>query len=320
MNAMQKIMAGVRDLGLPFTADVPTVGDGNCFFRAVQQQLKFEGDSPFKDHEELRLKLVDFVAHNVELRGVEEFCVARDLYIDTRLSEGETRNACWARLLTNMSRSGVWAEDVFVECTALFLKRKLQITSSEHNMQNPWTIFNGENGVGQTQLRPLTLGMLPNVHFQSLLPGEVANNPGAVICRKCGFITPHSILRHLSRRNDCMQFYDMTKLKAEAVEKIKRNRNDSRRQKRKNESFEKRNSISAAKKIRLDLHGDRLERFKASIKFGPIFACFVCERNMFMDSVKVIGANECKEMWESCCNELGHEIEKEFNENLVWHV
>ena len=38
-NASNRIMQKVLELGLPFTLDVETPGDGACFFHAVIQQL-----------------------------------------------------------------------------------------------------------------------------------------------------------------------------------------------------------------------------------------------------------------------------------------
>ena len=67
MSANQ-IVRYARNNGLSVTYDSPTEGDGNCFYRAIVQQLKRdeirEQISPslqFDDHHILRLTVVNFV-------------------------------------------------------------------------------------------------------------------------------------------------------------------------------------------------------------------------------------------------------------------
>ena len=42
-NASRRIMQKVLELGLAFTLDVETPGDGSCFFHAIIQQLSVDG-------------------------------------------------------------------------------------------------------------------------------------------------------------------------------------------------------------------------------------------------------------------------------------
>ena len=118
-------------LGLPFIMDTPTIGDGNCFFNAIIQQLQFEGNSQFSGPLDLRHALIDFIANSEDLRVDESFVVARNFYISQHALEGESVDAAWARLLHHMGRNGVWAEDLFISYMSQFLKRKICLTSGK---------------------------------------------------------------------------------------------------------------------------------------------------------------------------------------------
>jgi hypothetical protein len=141
--SFQSIGQALVDLELPYVNDVPTPGDGNCFFHGIMQQLHFEENYQFASHLHLRRALVEFVAHDALLLENESYVIARNNYILNKRTANETDDAAWMRVLTEMSRDGTWIEDVFVVCMAIFLQRRIMLTSPAHNKRNPWTIFNG---------------------------------------------------------------------------------------------------------------------------------------------------------------------------------
>ena len=159
----QNIAAGVIRLGLPYVPDDPTPGDGNCFFHAVMQQLQRESDCPFISHLDLRRKLVEFVANDEQIRENEGYRVSREQYIQNHMIDGESSDATWMRCLDQMSQDGVWAEDLFITSMAIFLKRRICLTSNNQSVRNPWIVFNGETGPVEMWKSPLTIGMVPNV-------------------------------------------------------------------------------------------------------------------------------------------------------------
>ena len=68
-----RIVEKANSIGLHVTYDVPTMGDGNCFYRAVWDQMKNRDDIKeyfrqsnkyFSNYHELRVAVVNFVHLN----------------------------------------------------------------------------------------------------------------------------------------------------------------------------------------------------------------------------------------------------------------
>ena len=102
------IMGGVRRAGLPLKMDTRTVGDGNCFPRAVTQQCQRAAMAinTVRDHKDLRKKLCKFMVET-ELQVVQ---VMKRLW---EVSGGveEPWEAYWQR----MSGDKVWVESMFIQ-------------------------------------------------------------------------------------------------------------------------------------------------------------------------------------------------------------
>ena len=73
-----RIVEKANSIGLRVTYDVPTMGDGNCFYRAVLEQLKNRADikdyfkqsnKHFSNYHEQRVSVVNFVRLNYTLNN-----------------------------------------------------------------------------------------------------------------------------------------------------------------------------------------------------------------------------------------------------------
>ena len=304
--SLNAIINGVNSIGLPFVADNPTIGDGNCFFNAIIQQLTYEGNCPFVSPLDLRHKLVQFVSNSPILLESESYCIARNVYIQERQRPGETVDATWFRVLTSMSLNGTWADDIFISCMSTFLQRQICLTSPHHKARVPWTTFHPILESPEWR-RPITLGMIPNVHFQSLLPKDETSQNTKNICLSCGFKTDSSLLRHLSKKASCMKFYDLNALRKKKL-KLDSERRKNLYKKRKNEELLQ----NSNKKKEMDDGQIRYTDFKNSIKLGPVFVCFCCDRCLFRDSVRELNVNEARNIWIKlgdvfgCAEEFSH--------------
>ena len=137
LTSVNSIQLALQQLNLPYVIQEHVQGDGNCFFRAVLQHLRQELPCQFTDHLHLRHKLVNFVQTNARLQQVEEFCVAKANYIANRKDENESSDHAWRRLCNKMRENGVWAEDLFILCMSVFLRREIRITSVQQSKTFP---------------------------------------------------------------------------------------------------------------------------------------------------------------------------------------
>ena len=114
------IMAGVHRAGLPLKMDSRTVGDGNCFPRAVAQQCQRAAMAinTVRDHKDLRKELCKFMVET-------ELQVVQDMKRVWEVSGGvmEPWDAYWQR----MSVDKEWVESMFIQGMAWFLERDIHI-------------------------------------------------------------------------------------------------------------------------------------------------------------------------------------------------
>ena len=206
----------LHDFQLPFVVRDITAGDGNCFFRAIIQCMRDHNDQTFNDHMHVRKELVHFIATNRLLQQNEQFRVARLHMISQKRKENEMPGMTWTRILFDMSQNGTWAEDLFITCTAQFLHRDIKITSCQQSRQFPWLTF---KPIVQPLVwkPPLTLAMIPQVHFQCLSRSLGNTN----VCLGCGQHCTFGIRRHLGQVQQCKDFYDRPQLARDAAQAAK---------------------------------------------------------------------------------------------------
>ena len=99
----REIMAGVARAGLDLRMDARTIGDGNCFPRAIKQQC----DRPdvgigIQSHGQLRRMVCDFMTNSRD-QIVQDM---KERWEMDEMGEGESWNDHWQR----MAKNKVWVE------------------------------------------------------------------------------------------------------------------------------------------------------------------------------------------------------------------
>lgn len=133
----------------------PVTADGNCFFRAVADQVEGSQDG----HSELRARCVDYMeAHADDFRPFVEDDVSFEEYC------------------RNMRDDATWAGHMEVQATSLLLRRNLCI----HWYQAPrWNVRNFNDAGVPT----LHLSYHDGEHYNSVrLQGDTGTGPAAPIC------------------------------------------------------------------------------------------------------------------------------------------
>ena len=146
ISAHQVVRNAIR-AGLNVTYDCPTIGDGNCWYRSVIQQMKrpeiralLRPDLIFSDHGKLRLAVVDFIRQNQ--KSVIPIINFRTLYEtegnDLRI---ENNNRTWHEFLNHQERDTVFATELFIQATAVFLGIDICVTSETCTPNLPYIML-----------------------------------------------------------------------------------------------------------------------------------------------------------------------------------
>ena len=134
-------------IGLRVTYDVPNMGDGNCFYSAVLQQMKNRDDIKdyfrqshkyFSNCHELRLSVVNFVLLHCTINN-EYIQGYKSLYEASIHLENQNMN--WLQFLHNQEKDGVYATKLCVKATAVFLGIKIHVTSERYTLSNPFNVW-----------------------------------------------------------------------------------------------------------------------------------------------------------------------------------
>ena len=210
-------MRAVTRLDLPYRCYEPTRGDGNCLFRAIIDQMRNphilatiseRAKNIERNHHALRQAIVDFCEYDCNLHQTDTFQLHKTVYINEAQKPGESNDTTWKRCLQNMRRDSVFAEDIFIESTAIFLQKDIKLVSPQQTKQHPWTTISG-NPI--TPGQPITLAYLPGRHFQSI--HSIKNDK----CLGCG-TQINKLLCHLAKKSACKSFYNIDKIRKEARE------------------------------------------------------------------------------------------------------
>jgi hypothetical protein len=174
-------MEGVRRAQLPIRLDSITPGDGDCFSRAVWSQCQrpevaqaLQGHQALRsrNHQTLKAMLDNFIKKTnlavvMEMKQMYE----REVQPVGREEDGgreETWDAYWRRML----RVGEWADGIFIQGMAWFLRHDIIIVMDTATPQQPYITVSGswEGPDGPCAGAPLVLGYVESLHYQSLLP------------------------------------------------------------------------------------------------------------------------------------------------------
>ena len=168
----------------PLKLDQLTPGEGNCFSHGIVQQcqrppvklyLQSRGVT-ISDFMKLKENVAEFVKANCKTKKLQDMRV--NFFVSQRNMHYERLQArTWQQYWADMRRSGPWADDIFIQCTAWYLGVDLRIiyAGSETGGRTSTTIL-GDFSPATGERRPvLYLGYIVDNHYQSLLP-QVEDN------------------------------------------------------------------------------------------------------------------------------------------------
>lgn len=174
-------MSVVNRLGLPLISDRITEGKGNCFPIAVLDQCrrpeilsklpastkKIVQKNKNVAQMQLRIAIKKFI-QNSDHPNVIQFKTNYQNEVAT------SNNESWEQYWHRMTEDKVWADYIFIQATAWFLKHDIMIITTSNTDENPLIIISGNIADERTpcQNATLTLGSKSNSHYQSLLPIE----------------------------------------------------------------------------------------------------------------------------------------------------
>ena len=192
----------------PLKLDELTPGFGDCFSEAIVQQcqrppiklyLQSRGIT-ISNMLQLKAKVAEFVNVNKKARKLQ------DLRVNFEASQLNMRHEglparTWREYWADMQRSGPWADDHFVQCTAWYLNVRLSIlyVGSETEGKTTTSIDGQFFPAAPGESQPVMyLGYIVNTHYQSLLPQVEDNTMPA-------WLAPPAIDNTLQRTLQCLQ-------------------------------------------------------------------------------------------------------------------
>ena len=176
----EQIERVIREAELPLRLDEVTIGDGNCFARAVVQQCQRKPVNSYLRNRQLSLttymtvkrEVCQFMLKEINvpmLRQFKEGFEARQSEARLRGEMAENWNQYWMK----MSRDREWVDAIFVQATAWYLYSDIiLIPSATATQEQPFFTISG-NYISETVAcpgPPLLLGYNSNLHYQSVLP------------------------------------------------------------------------------------------------------------------------------------------------------
>ena len=238
---------------LPYHCGSITLGDGNCFFHALVDQLKDDEirwtiserasqlyQAPFHDKVNwdlamtFRTAIVDYCRNDEELNNSEWGTIWKAEFLDKKQKHFPklTRDKLWDRCLQQMSQKFEYATALFIRATALFFEKDILVIEENTN----YRILGSHNGVNKNP--PIAMVHMCRIHFQSVIrdhnevqkigarqsavkDSEVSSDESSNDkCSGCGS-SVKQIGKHLAKMPECKKYYSEDKLSIESLNKRK---------------------------------------------------------------------------------------------------
>ena len=165
----------------PLKLDAETSGDGSCFSYATCQQCERPGVKLYlqsrgiqvKDIFHLKQQVREFVERNSQSEKIlnlkRNFMLSRKIPL-------HLLSRSWTHYWEEMQKRKTWADDVFLWCTAFFLKVDLRIIFAGAETEGQAdTVVSGKFTEDDVEDLPvLYYGYVVDLHYQSLIPVEEA--------------------------------------------------------------------------------------------------------------------------------------------------
>ena len=174
MKAMKR--NGIDDI---FKLDKLTKGKGNCFMIATIQQIRREevlGASRAEvrniaasmNHSLLRQGVYNWIMEHLTHPKIIKMKEVYELDQAVRKDLGEETKS-WDAYWLNMLQDGIWADNWFVQATALFLRMDFWIMDTTCTEKRPYFQVDGNLEENVLNTETLYLGLAHESHYQSLL-------------------------------------------------------------------------------------------------------------------------------------------------------
>ena len=172
MDALQEAILRCK-LQLKF--DNQTEGQGNCFPYAIVQQCR---RPEIKGWLQENKQAAIFTSNQTVRNRVVNFALKSRLPIvaNYKSNYGKVNSEPWSVYWNRMAKDKTWVDSHFVQLTAWYIELDILILTPSSKRGNPFIKIQGnisnmeENASGP----PLLLGNYTNIHYQSLLPIEIA--------------------------------------------------------------------------------------------------------------------------------------------------
>ena len=180
-------MTVVNKLNLPLITDRITEGKGNCFPIAILDQCKRPEVLSKLPASTKKIVLKNNNDGQMQLRiAVKKFIKTSDhrnttqFRINYQENVATANNENWDQYWHRMTQDKVWADYIFIQATAWFLKHDIMIVTTSNTNENPIITISGniEDESIPCPGATLTLGSKSNSHYQSLLPIEAFHLTG----------------------------------------------------------------------------------------------------------------------------------------------
>jgi hypothetical protein len=126
---------------------------------------------PVTDHQQLRNAVVQLVLSWIESQ--EDFICTFEESYESALRRLHN-NLSFRDFVCLQFKEQTWAEELFIKACACLIGIPIYVTSNESTRDNPYTVFSP--WIGDLEVppeynhTPIVLGLINNLHFQSLLP------------------------------------------------------------------------------------------------------------------------------------------------------
>lgn len=161
---IEEIDKFMKETGLNLKAFPPTKGDGNCWFRAVSDQVVIQNiPNKAKNHRALRLEVCDHVKMLPE--DIRETTIAI-------VFNGKKRGL--SEMVARQRKAGQWVDNtgIMVLTTAHYLARNIHLYSYRSETRDntrPYSLTKIEAGPGAESYPPVTV-FFYDKHYQTLQP------------------------------------------------------------------------------------------------------------------------------------------------------
>ena len=193
LTMLDMLRIAIDETQLPLVIDTPTIADGNCFSHAMIQQFERPIVKAFLQQTgrhistffQLKNKVKKFVEQNKDSEKIqalrENFELSQQNIHKERVPGLQRRT--WEQYWEDMGTYGKWADDTFIQATALYVNMDILIifaaqATREHLFGRMEGNFSDDVALNR-QAPTLIVGYINttrnNEHYQSLLPVEEAN-------------------------------------------------------------------------------------------------------------------------------------------------